>query len=71
MASCEYRPSCNFFKKQAAVTPDTPDNPIDKYCHGEYSKCARFMVSRSRGIDSVSDTLTPESFNRPKCFCAM
>ena len=71
MATCEYRTSCGFFNKMVAGMPNTIDDLRDKYCNGDFSKCARFMISKTRGIDNVPDNLSPNSFDRQKCFCGM
>jgi hypothetical protein len=71
MGACELRTSCFFFNKTADDRPQPADNVRDRYCNGEYGKCARFIISKSRGSDNVPDTLSPDCFNRPKCFCAL
>ncbi len=66
MAACEYGSSCYFLNKMVVDMAPAAEMVKDKYCDGDFGECARFKVSKSRGIDYVPENLSPDSFKRPK-----
>jgi len=68
MATCEYRTSCVFLNKMVVDSAHTTDDLRDKYCNGEFSKCARLIIYKYCGDDYVPDNLSPDSLNRQQRF---
>lgn len=59
MADCERLPHCIFIKEKLAKTPDSLEIFIERYCQGDYSKCARHKVFRTIGKEAVPEDLYP------------
>lgn len=64
MASCEMIEKCIFFNDKMAGMPTTAAMMKKKYCLGDNSKCARYMVCKAKGRESVPPDLTPSQAER-------
>lgn len=64
MAECEYLPGCPFFNDKMKNMPAIADQFKKKYCLGENSTCARFVVLRALGREKVPATLFPNQMDK-------
>ncbi len=65
MADCECLPKCPFFNnKMFDMMPAMIDILKTKYCQGEFSSCARYMVFKARGREAVPVDLYPNQIER-------
>ena len=71
MATCEFSDTCSFFNEELTDEPLTKELLCDAYCKSCFTKCARYKIALSRGIDKVPNNLLPDSFKSPKCFCGI
>lgn len=62
MPECEKLKKCLFFNDQMAGMPAMADMYKNRYCRGDKTKCARYMLA-SRGLP-VPDDLYPNQVNR-------
>jgi hypothetical protein len=70
MADCECLPGCPFFNDRMAKMPAMADVYKKKYCKGDNSKCARYMVRTALGAQSVPTSLFPNQHEDAKQFIA-
>jgi hypothetical protein len=59
MADCTLLAKCIFFNDKMASMPTTSHLLKKKYCQGDNSTCARFMVFSALGREQVPPTLYP------------
>ena len=59
MTDCEYIPTCLFFNDKMADKPATADMLKQRYCTGDKSGCARYMVRTAIGKEKVPVDLYP------------
>ncbi len=59
MADCELIATCLFFKDQMEKAPDMADYQKKKYCEGDNSVCARYIVFKALGRENVPRDLLP------------
>ena len=59
MADCECLAGCVFFNDKMKNMPTMANQYKEKYCRGDNSKCARFMVFKALGRENVPTTLFP------------
>ena len=60
MAECEYIAKCLFFNgKMANVMPNIVESIKKRYCLGDNSSCARYIVCTKLGREAVPDDLVP------------
>lgn len=65
MADCECISTCPFFNgKMASNMPSVVDNMKARYCKGDSSGCARYMVFKAVGRGSVPTDLVPNQAAR-------
>lgn len=64
MADCEKLAKCPFFNDKMADMPSMAAVYKQNYCKGDFSKCARFMVSKALGLDRVPSTLFPNQIEK-------
>ncbi|MCM0755038.1 hypothetical protein M7784_07230 [Desulfovibrio aminophilus] len=64
MADCEMLERCIFFNDKMASMPTMADMMKKKYCRGDNSKCARYMVCKKLGREAVPPDLTPSQTDR-------
>ncbi len=63
---CECLPRCPFFQDKMANMPRTAEVYKKKYCFGDNTLCARFMVFRARGREAVPPDLFPHERKRAR-----
>ena len=61
MADCECLPKCLFFNDQMANMPAISEMFKKKYCNGDFSQCARYMVFKAVGKEKVPNDLFPNN----------
>jgi len=66
MADCECLPGCVFFNDKMADTPETAKYMKRRYCTGNNSDCARYMVFSKLGKSHVTADLFPNNVERAK-----
>ena len=64
MADCECLPGCLFFNDIMDEMPATADMLKERYCKGDSSQCARYMVFKTLGKDKVPRTLFPHAVEK-------
>jgi hypothetical protein len=66
MAECEFCPGCLFFNDKMAKMPLMAEMLKRKYCKGDFEKCARRMIAKSKGRDKVPNDMSPSQIDRAK-----
>lgn len=66
MADCELLRTCLFFNDKMANRPATAELLKDKYCRGDNSSCARYIVYKSAGRGSVPQDMFPPNIERAR-----
>jgi hypothetical protein len=66
MAECQCLPKCIFFNDKMAGKPATAELMKNKYCLGDNSGCARYMVFKVKGGSGVPADLFPSEVDRVK-----
>ena len=64
MSDCECLKGCPFFNDVMTDMPSTADRLKKKYCLGDNSACARYMVFKALGKEYVPITLFPMQKDR-------
>ena len=64
MKDCECLEKCDFFNDKMANMPSMANLLKKKYCQGDNSECARFMVYKAIGKDYVPSNLYPSQIER-------
>jgi hypothetical protein len=64
MANCECLPGCPFFNDKMAEKPATANIMKKKYCLGDNSECARYIIFKSVGKEHVPSDLFPSQHER-------
>lgn len=59
MQECPSLKACPFFNDRMANMPSTAEIVKKNHCKSDYTKCARFMVSKALGKDKVPLDLFP------------
>ncbi|WP_419658530.1 uncharacterized protein Dvar_73560 [Desulfosarcina variabilis str. Montpellier] len=59
MAECECLPTCPFFNDKMANKPGTADMFKKKFCLGDNTNCARYIVMKKLGKPNVPPDLYP------------
>jgi hypothetical protein len=54
MAECEKLNVCPFFRDELSYLPRTAEHMKQVYCHGDKTRCARYMVA-AHGIEAARD----------------
>ncbi len=71
MADCKLLSGCIFFNDKMASRPGTAEIFKKKYCKGDNSDCARFMVFEALGRPKVPADLFPNQADRAKQVIAL
>ncbi len=66
MAECECLPSCPFFNDKMKNMPTTANVYKKRYCLGDNTKCARYMVFKALGKERVPLDLFPNQIEVAK-----
>lgn len=64
MSECEKLKDCIFFNDRMVDMPDVSEMLKNRYCRGDNSKCARYMVATTLGKDKVPPDLFPHMTER-------
>lgn len=64
MSECESLGTCPFFNDKMANMPAMKNIYKNRYCRGDFTNCARYMVSKLMGKTQVPSDLFPN--NRDK-----
>lgn len=59
MSDCELLKTCIFFNDKMANIPSTVEIFKIKYCRGDNTECARYMVFKALGRERVPQDLFP------------
>lgn len=59
MSVCEYLEGCVFFNVHMVDMPVTKEITRKRFCKGDNSQCARYMVFKALGRDKVPSALFP------------
>lgn len=59
MATCEKLDKCPFYQGKMSMDSGIGAMYKNKYCEGDNSTCARYMVATQAGPDFVTDKLYP------------
>lgn len=70
MADCSCLSGCPFFNDKMANMPSTANMYKKKYCQGDYSACARYMIFSKMGKDKVPANLFPNQTDRARAVLA-
>ncbi|HPQ71239.1 MAG TPA: hypothetical protein PKW95_19085 [bacterium] len=66
MADCECLAKCPFFNDRMATKPGISDMYKKRYCLGDKSGCARYMIFSRLGREHVPADLYPNQVDRAK-----
>ena len=66
MADCECLPKCPFFNDKMDSVPAVAEMLKAKFCKGDNSSCARYMVFKAKGREHVPADLFPRHIDRAK-----
>ena len=66
MSDCELLAGCIFFNDKMADMPSTAEIIKIRYCRGDSSDCARFVVCKSIGREKVPQDLFPNQTDRAR-----
>ncbi len=64
MAKCVYLEPCPFFNDKMAEQPATAELYKQRYCLGQQTECARYLVREMLGKECVPADLLPNSLRR-------
>jgi hypothetical protein len=64
MADCEVLDRCPFFNEVMQGMPEHAELFKQLYCHGGNDICARYMILRKLGRESVPQNLFPNEVSR-------
>lgn len=64
MADCERLPGCPFFHDKMENMPVMADMYKHRYCQGDNSECARWLVLQALGSGNVPGDLFPNDVAR-------
>jgi hypothetical protein len=59
MADCELLATCVFFNDKMVHMPATAEMLKNRYCRGDSSQCARFMIYQKLGRSEVPKDMSP------------
>ena len=66
MAECELLAGCLFFNDKMPMDSGTGALYKQRYCEGDSSNCARFVVAKELGREKVPVNLYPNMFDRAR-----
>jgi hypothetical protein len=66
MSECECLKGCPFFNDKMKDTEGIGARYKEKYCLGNNTDCARYMVFKKLGKQAVPDNLYPNMYERAK-----
>jgi len=63
---CPYLETCIFFQDKMNNMPATANVMKKRYCLGDNSQCARFMVAQALGRAKVPTDMFPNQYDKAK-----
>lgn len=66
MADCTMTSECLFFNDKMANMPSTASMMKRKYCQGDFTLCARYIVQAALGKKNVPADLNPSQVDKAK-----
>ena len=66
MAVCEKLEKCPFYQGQMRTDSGIGSMYKQKYCEGDKTQCARYMVATTLGSDYVTNSLYPNMADKAK-----
>ncbi len=66
MATCEKLAGCPFYQGAMKIDSGIGKMYKDKYCEGDKTICARYMVATTAGKDYVTNDLYPNMVDKAK-----
>ena len=66
MADCELTAGCVFFNDKMVNMPATAELMKSRYCRGDNSQCARYMVYQKLGTPKMPADLFPGDIERAR-----
>jgi len=66
MPDCQCLPKCPFFNDRMAGMPTMATQLKERFCKGDNTECARFMVFSRFGSEHVPPTLFPGQTEQAK-----
>ncbi len=70
MATCECLEKCPFFNDRMAEIPATATMLKNRYCLGDNSGCARYMIFKALGREKVPPNLFPNHSDKARAIIA-
>lgn len=64
MAECQLIEKCVFFNDRMSGMPTTAESMKKRYCLGDNSMCARYMVFAALGRENVPPDLFPSNLEK-------
>ena len=71
MADCEKLAECMFFNDKLTNMPAIAVLLRKLFCHGEYTRCARYMVTETLGKENIPADLFPGNSVRAKVIISL
>ncbi|MEQ8170480.1 MAG: hypothetical protein ABRQ38_16455 [Candidatus Eremiobacterota bacterium] len=66
MGNCECLERCPFFNNKMPDRPATAELMKKKYCQGDNSQCARYIIFKKLGSSKVPIDLYPSQLDKAK-----
>lgn len=66
MSNCEMISKCIFFNDKMANMPSTANLMKKKYCQGDFTQCARYVVCKALGRERVPADLSPSQMDKAR-----
>lgn len=66
MAKCEKLNNCPFYQGEMKMDSGLGKLYKNKYCEGDKTSCARYMVATQAGSEFVTNSLYPNMLNQAK-----
>lgn len=66
MPDCECLPKCIFFNDQMIGLDGVKDMLKHRFCRGDNSQCARYVVMKALGREKVPSDLAPNQIDRAR-----
>lgn len=66
MSDCERMELCRYFKEQIKDFGAMQEMWKRKFCRGDKTRCARYMVLKALGVDHIPPYLVPTQVDKAK-----
>ena len=64
MTDCDFLIKCPFFNDKLKKMPKASDMMKKIYCRWDYTKCARYRIAITMGVNEIPEDLFPGDFHR-------